>query len=296
MVSYGWWNHGTRKDQVMAVYNWYPGHMAKAKRAMTEDIKLIDIIVEIVDARAPFSTRNPDIENLGQGKERIIVLNKADLADDDVTEKWVEHFREDGIRAIALNSKDKQSFFAVRRVIDEAAAKKKEKDLKRGIKNRPVRLLVAGIPNVGKSTFINSLCKKNVAKTGNKPGVTKGKQWISISRGVDLMDTPGILWPRIEDRESQKNLALIGSMNDDAINRNELMEDLRVVLMAKASSLVNEKYGVSEEDDCMGMIEKTAVSQSMLRTGGEPDTDRAAGYLLTLFRQGGLGRITLEEP
>ena len=280
----------------MTAYNWYPGHMAKAKRAMVEDIKLIDVIVELVDARAPLSTRNPDIETLGQGKGRIIVLNKADLAEDKVTKEWIRHFEEDGLSAISLNSKDKQGFQAVRKVIDEAAAKKKERDLKRGIKNRPVRLLVAGIPNVGKSTFINSLCKKNIAKTGNKPGVTKGKQWISIGKGTDLMDTPGILWPKIEDSDSQVRLALIGSMNDEAINRDELLSELIKMLKARAGGLMAERFGIEPEDDEAGVLNKIAVRQSMIRAGGENDTKRAAGYLFTAYRSGALGRISLEEP
>ena len=280
----------------MAVYHWYPGHMAKAKRAMTEDIKLIDVIVEIVDARAPFSTRNPDIESLGQGKERIIVLNKSDLADEGVTKEWMAHFREDGLRVVPLNSKEKKGFQSVTAVIDDAATAKRERNLKRGIKNRPVRLMVCGIPNVGKSTFINSLCKRNIAKTGNKPGVTKGKQWISVRKGVDLMDTPGILWPRIDDPASQRNLALIGSMNDEAINKDELLTELLSMLKNKAEEMMRDKYGIEGSDDVEESLRKTALKMSMLRSGGEPDTVRAGEYLFTAYRGGDLGRISLEEP
>lgn len=280
----------------MAAYNWYPGHMAKARRQMSEDIGLIDIIVELVDARAPLSTRNPDIEKLGGGKGRIIVLNKADLAKPDITERWIDKYESEGIKAVALNSKDKQSFAGVKKVIDEAAAKKKERDLKRGIKNRPVRLLVAGIPNVGKSTFINSLCRKNIAKTGNKPGVTKGKQWISIGKGVELMDTPGILWPKIEDHVSQVNLAIIGSMNDEAINKDELFVELVKMLESRAEAVMSEKYGVVRGDDPALAVAKAAKELGMLRAGGEPDTKRAQEYLMNAFRSGSLGRISLEEP
>ena len=280
----------------MATYNWYPGHMAKAKRAMLEDIKLIDVIVELVDARAPFSTRNPDIEKLGYGKERIIVLNKPDLADDGITKEWTEHFGLDGLRAIALNSKEKQGFKPVFSVIDEAASKKRERDLKRGIKNRPVRLMVAGIPNVGKSTFINSLCKKNIARTGNKPGVTKGKQWISVKKDIDLMDTPGILWPRIDDPVSRRNLAFIGSMNDEAINKQELISEIISMLQDKIPDVMSNKYGIGSTDDMMGALIKVAESMSMLRSGGLPDNDRAAEYLITAYRGGELGRISLEQP
>lgn len=280
----------------MAVYHWYPGHMAKAKRAMAEDIKLIDIIVELLDARDPYSTRNPDIENMGAGKERIIVLNKADLADAGTTDRWIAYYKDKGARAIALNSKEKQGFRQVLGIIEDAASKKRERDLKRGIKNRPVRLMVCGIPNVGKSTFINSLCKRNIAKTGNKPGVTKGKQWISVMKGVDLMDTPGILWPRIDDPVSQRNLAMTGSMNDEAINRDDLIGELTSMLMEKAGNTMSERFNVSETDDTAGILQKTAEAMHMVRPGGETDTERAAAFLITEYRSGNLGRISLEEP
>jgi len=280
----------------MAHYNWYPGHMAKAKRAMTEDIKLIDIIAELLDARAPYSTRNPDIQSMGSGRERIIILNKADLADDRITREWIEHFKSEGARTIALNSREKQGFQSVVRVIDDAASVKRERDLKKGIRNRPVRLMICGIPNVGKSTFINSLCRKNIAKTGNKPGVTKGKQWISVRKGVELMDTPGILWPRIDDPGSQRNLAMIGSMNDEAINKDDLIVEIVNMLKEKARDTMTERFGISASDDTAAVLYKTAETMSMKRSGGEPDTKRAAEYLMTEYRNGGLGRISLEEP
>lgn len=280
----------------MAVYNWYPGHMAKARRAMTEDIKLIDIIVELIDARAPYSSRNPDIEKLGAGKERIIVLNKADLADPKINDSWTAFFKESGARVVALNSRDRQGFRAMLSVIDDAARKKRERDLKRGIKNRPVRLMVCGIPNVGKSTFINSLCRKNIAKTGNKPGVTKGKQWISVMKGVDLMDTPGILWPRIDDPVSQKNLAMTGSMNDEAIDRNDLIHEIVSMLKERAGDTMASRFDVNESDDTAGVLQKVALSMHMVRPGGENDTDRAASFLITEYRSGNLGRISLEQP
>ena len=280
----------------MAHYNWYPGHMAKAKRAMTEDIKLIDIIAELLDARAPYSTRNPDIQSMGSGRERIIILNKADLADDRITREWIEHFKSEGARTIALNSREKQGFQSVVRVIDDAASVKRERDLKKGIRNRPVRLMICGIPNVGKSTFINSLCRKNIAKTGNKPGVTKGKQWISVRKGVELMDTPGILWPRIDDPGSQRNLAMIGSMNDEAINKDDLIVEIVNMLKEKARDTMTERFGISASDDTAAVLYKTAEAMSMKRSGGEPDTKRAAEYLMTEYRNGGLGRISLEEP
>jgi ribosome biogenesis GTPase A len=181
-------------------------------------------------------------------------------------------------------------------VIDDAASVKRERDLKKGIRNRPVRLMICGIPNVGKSTFINSLCRKNIAKTGNKPGVTKGKQWISVRKGVELMDTPGILWPRIDDPGSQRNLAMIGSMNDEAINKDDLIVEIVNMLKEKARDTMTERFGISASDDTAAVLYKTAEAMSMKRSGGEPDTKRAAEYLMTEYRNGGLGRISLEEP
>ena len=174
---------------------WYPGHMTKAKRQMQEDIKLIDLIIELVDARVPLSSRNPDIDELGKNKARMILLNKADLADERQNRAWMEYFKEKGIYAVSIDSRNKGSMKAVSAAITEACKEKTERDRRRGIKNRPVRAMVAGIPNVGKSTFINTFAGKACAKTGNKPGVTKGKQWIRLNKSVELLDTPGILWP-----------------------------------------------------------------------------------------------------
>lgn len=178
---------------------WYPGHMTKAKRQMQEDIKLIDLIIELVDARVPLSSRNPDIDELGKNKARMILLNKADLADERQNRAWMEYFKEKGIYAVSIDSRNKGSMKAVSAAITEACKEKTERDRRRGIKNRPVRAMVAGIPNVGKSTFINTFAGKACAKTGNKPGVTKGKQWIRLNKSVELLDTPGILWPKFDE-------------------------------------------------------------------------------------------------
>ena len=181
-------------------FQWYPGHMTKAKRQMQEDIKLVDLVIELVDARIPMSSRNPDIDELGKNKARLILLNKADLADDRQLEAWMNFFKEKGYFAVRLDARSKAGMKNVQNVIMDACAEKIERDRKRGIKNRPVRAMVVGIPNVGKSTFINSFAGKACAKTGNKPGVTKGKQWIRLNKGVELLDTPGILWPKFEDQ------------------------------------------------------------------------------------------------
>ena len=175
---------------------WYPGHMTKAKRQMQEDLKLIDLIIELVDARVPLSSRNPDIDQLGQNKSRLILLNKADLADERQNETWKEYFQSKGFHVVKVDSRNGAGMKTIQNVIQEACKEKIERDRRRGIKNRPIRAMVAGIPNVGKSTFINTFAGKACAKTGNRPGVTKGKQWIRLNKNVELLDTPGILWPK----------------------------------------------------------------------------------------------------
>ena len=203
-------------------FQWYPGHMTKAKRQMQEDIKLIDLVIELVDARIPLSSRNPDIDELGKNKYRLILMNKADLADRKATEQWSAFFKKKGYYVVSLDARSKNGMKSITDIIMEACKEKMERDRKRGIKNRPVRAMVVGIPNVGKSTFINSYAGKACAKTGNKPGVTKGKQWIRLSKSVELLDTPGILWPKFEDQKVGLRLALIGSIRDEILNTDEL--------------------------------------------------------------------------
>ena len=201
------------------VYQWYPGHMTKARRAMQEDIKLIDLIIELVDARCPQSSRNPDIDEMGKNKARLILLNKSDLSDPAANRAWTAYFESLGFAVLEINARSGAGMKAIQGKVQEACREKIERDRKRGILNRPVRAMVAGIPNVGKSTFINSFAGKACAKTGNKPGVTKGKQWIRLNKGLELLDTPGILWPKFEDQAVGERLALIGSMNDEILNR-----------------------------------------------------------------------------
>ena len=211
-------------------FQWYPGHMTKAKRQMQEDIKLIDLVIELVDARIPLSSRNPDIDELGKQKARLILMNKADLASNEQTGKWSEYFREKGFYVVKLDARSKAGMKAINDVIMEACKEKIERDRRRGIKNRPVRAMVVGIPNVGKSTFINTYAGKACAKTGNKPGVTKGKQWIRLNKNVELLDTPGILWPKFEDQTVGLRLALIGSIKDEILNIDELSLELICIL------------------------------------------------------------------
>ena len=200
--------------------NWYPGHMTKAKRMMEENIKLIDLVIELVDARVPMSSRNPEIDQLGRNKSRIILLNKADLADPKWNEAWAEFFKNRGMLVQEINSKTGAGIKSIQQLVQSACREKIERDRKRGILNRPVRAMVVGIPNVGKSTFINALAGKACTKTGNKPGVTKGKQWIRLNKGLELLDTPGILWPKFEDQKVGERLAMIGSINDEILHHN----------------------------------------------------------------------------
>ena len=199
-------------------YHWYPGHMTKAVRQMKEDIKLIDLVIELLDARIPLSSRNPDIDDLGKNKARLVLLNKSDLADETDNNKWIQYFKDKGIIALKINSKNKQGIKEINNAVQIACKEKIERDKKRGIINRPVRAMVVGIPNVGKSTFINAYAGRAAAKTGNKPGVTKGKQWIKLNKNLELLDTPGILWPKFDDQTIGMHLAFIGSMNDNVLD------------------------------------------------------------------------------
>ena len=277
-------------------FQWYPGHMTKAKRMMQENIKLIDLVIELVDARIPVSSRNPDIDELGKNKSRMILLNKADLAEDKWNDAWAEYFREKGFFVVKLNSKKGGGLKSIQGVIQEACKEKMERDRKRGILNRPVRAMVVGIPNVGKSTFINALAGKACAKTGNKPGVTKGKQWIRLNKQVELLDTPGILWPKIEDQKVGLRLAFIGSIKDEILNTEELAAELIKFLNANYPGVLEEKYSVEPSDDAYVMLAGIARSRNCLLKGSELDTEKAALLLLDDFRNGKLGRLTLEYP
>ena len=277
---------------------WYPGHMTKAKRAMKEDLKLIDLVIELVDARVPLSSRNPDIDDLGAGKARIVLLNKADLADEALNRRWAQWFTERGMHVVKIDARNKGTLKQIQAVVQEACKEKIERDRKRGILNRPIRAMVVGIPNVGKSTFINSFAGKACAKTGNKPGVTKGNQWIRLNKTLELLDTPGILWPKFEDQQVGLKLALIGSINDEILNRDELALELVSFLNRRYPGVLAERYQLENAGDCdtTQVLERVARQRSCLAKGGELDLPKAARLLLDDFRSGRLGRITLEEP
>ncbi len=234
-------NHIDDKIKSYAI-QWYPGHMTKAKRMMQENISLIDLIIELVDARAPISSRNPDIDELGKNKSRIILLNKSDLADARANKEWMDYFRKKGFHVVEINAKNGSGVKSIHAAVQEACKEKLERDRKRGIINRPVRAMVVGIPNVGKSTFINAFAGKACAKTGNKPGVTKGKQWIKLNKGLELLDTPGILWHKFENQEIGLKLAFIGSINDEILLTEELALELIRHLMLRYGKNVAERY------------------------------------------------------
>lgn len=275
---------------------WYPGHMTKAKRMMQEDIKLIDIVIELLDARVPFASRNPDIDSLANNKFRLVLLNKCDLADEEVTAKWKAYFKEKGITAVTINARDGQGMKVITAKVQEACKEKIERDRRRGILNRPIRAMIVGIPNVGKSTFINSYAKKACTKVGNKPGVTKGKQWIRINKNVELLDTPGILWPKFEDELVGEHLAFIGSINDEILQKTELSCQLIAFLKEQYPGILAERYQVREDSEAAAVLEEIAQKRGCLLKGKELDYEKAAGIILEEFRNGRLGRISVEQP
>jgi ribosome biogenesis GTPase A len=283
-------------------FQWYPGHMAKAKKMMQEDMKLIDVVIELVDARIPLSSKNPDIDALAKNKSRVILLNKSDMADQRYNNAWKDYFEKKGYYVSLVNSKSGAGVKQVQDIVNKACEAKIERDRRRGIQNRPVRAMIVGIPNVGKSTFINSFVGKASTKTGNKPGVTKGKQWIRLNKLTELLDTPGILWPKFEDQMVGLRLALIGSINDNIIDTTTMSLELILILSRYYPEVLTNRYGVEitseaeTQKDALEILEAMAIKRSCLLKGGLPDIDRAAAFLIDDFRSTKLGNITLEFP
>lgn len=275
---------------------WYPGHMTKAKRMMQENIKLIDVVIELVDARIPLSSKNPDIDELARNKSRIVLLNKYDLADDSKTQAWKKWYEDQGAFVTLVNSKSGQGVKNVTAIVQEACKEKIERDRKRGIINRPVRAMIVGIPNVGKSTFINSFAGKACTKTGNKPGVTKGKQWIRLNKNVELLDTPGILWPKFEDQEVGIKLALIGSIREEILNITELSYILIKYLLENYPKVLQDRYDIEECSDVVKVLEGIAIKRGCKSKGDTLDLDKASSIIVDDFRTGKIGRISLEIP
>ncbi len=275
-------------------YQWYPGHMTKAIRQMREDIKLVDLVIELLDARIPLSSRNPDIDDLGQNKARLVILNKFDLADESQNSLWEKHFKDKGYTVLKVDSRNNSLAKTVDKAIEIACKEKIEANKNKGI-NRPIRAMVVGIPNVGKSTFINSYAKRSVAKTGNKPGVTKGKQWIKIGKNLELLDTPGILWPKFDDEQIGLNLALVGSMNDNNLDAAELTFQFIKLTRENYPDILKNRFNIDGNEDIVEEMYQVADIRNCKLPGNKLDLDKASKIILDEFRSGKLGRITLDR-
>ena len=278
--------------------NWYPGHMAKSRRLMSGDLKNIDAVCEILDARIPLASRNPELNKLCRDKRRIIVLNRADQADPDITSSWENYYSSRGFTVISTDS-EKGGFTkdfenAVKKCCADLIARNEAK----GQTGKMMRLMIVGIPNVGKSSFINRLLGKKSAVAANKPGVTRGNQWYSLPGAFDFMDTPGLLWPKIESDEIGYNLAFTGTIRDEILDLEDLACRLLSKLMESYRERIVNRYSItlSEDDSTYDILQKIAFARSLVLKGNEPDTERAAKMLLTEFRSGKLGRLTLEKP
>ena len=274
---------------------WYPGHMAKARRQLIENLKLIDVVVEIVDARAPRATRNPDFDDLFREKKRVVLLNKSDLASPSETKNWIAAYRAQDISAIEFVATNSAKKKAALDLIQKAAEEKIQKSLEKGIK-KTVRVMVVGIPNVGKSTFINRIAGMNRAIVGDKPGVTKGQQWVKITPYLELMDTPGLLWPKLEDPQLARHVAYIGSIKDDIMDIEELAALLLSDLMKVCPDELIARYKKLERDMTPEeLLEGVCCSRGFMMGGGNFDTERAAKIVLDEFRGGKIARVTLDK-
>ncbi len=277
--------------------NWYPGHMAKTKKQLIEDLKLIDIVVEVIDARIPEASINPDIQEYIKEKTKIIVLNKADLADENITQKWIQMYKAQGINAIAVEANSGKNMQAVVNKIKEEYQKIKEKYIQKGRIGKAIRVMVIGIPNVGKSTFINSLAKRSTTKVGNKPGVTKQKQWIKIDNNIEIMDTPGMLWPRLDNKEYAMHLAFCGTIGESAIDNEEIAYYLLEYLLNNYPQTIEERYNIDTKNkETMEILEEIARKRGAIISGGNINMQKISDIILNEFRSGKLGRITIEIP
>ena len=281
-------------------FQWYPGHMTKARRAMQEDIKLIDVIIELVDSRVPYSSKNPDIDTLANGKSRILLMNKYDLADNKVTDQWIKYYEDKGYFVAKVNSKNGKGVRAVNDVIQKACKEKIERDRKRGIINRPIRAMIVGIPNVGKSSFINKIGKQIKAKVEDRPGVTRGNQWYTIAKDLEMLDTPGILWPKFYDERVGQHLAFTGAIKDNILDIELLAVDLLESFKKDTPDEFLERFKITkdilDENDGYELLQIIGRKRGMVISGGEIDTLRASTMLLDEYRNGKFGKITLEFP
>lgn len=277
---------------------WYPGHMTKTRRQIQADMKLVDLVVEIIDARIPISSRNPDIDEIVGDKPRLIILNRADQADPAMNKVWGDWFRNRGSWVLETNARDGKGVNQFSGAIKSALKDKIEQWKAKGLVGRPVRAMVVGVPNVGKSTFINQVAKKKSAKAGNKPGVTRGKQWVNVDPGLDLLDTPGILWPKFEDETTGMHLAFTGAVKDEIMDLETLACHLMEILGQRYPQALTARYKVEPEPGLAGweLLELCGRKRGFLISGGEVDTERMARVLLEEYRSGKLGNFTLETP
>ena len=278
--------------------HWFPGHMMKTLRLMEKEVKNVDVVIVLLDSRIPYSSQNPEIEQIIKNKNRIYILNKQDLADPEITARWIKHFRDKGTGAIALNSKTGRNFGAVRAQIEKELKDLLERRQQRGIEGAKIRAMLCGIPNVGKSTFINGFAGEQRAKAADKPGVTRGKQWITVEN-FELLDMPGVLWRKFENNNVASNLAFIGSIKDDILDIETLAMSLIDQLRNIYPEMLMERYKLTESDlemDTYDILRKIARKRGMLLPGNEENTERAAIMLCDEFRSSKLGKITLERP
>ena len=286
--------------------NWYPGHMLKTKKQIIEDIKLIDIVIEILDARIPISSRNPDIQRIIENKKKIIILNKSDLADENQTKKWVDNFKQKGIIAIIADANLGKGIKEILKQIEIIMAEDMKKAAEKGRIKRNIRVMILGIPNVGKSSLINRLCNKKSTVVGNRPGVTKQKQWVRIANNIELLDTPGVLWPKFEDEKVALNLSYTGSIKDEVLDIVEVAFKLLVFLNKNYKENLVSRYGLEasdfeeiksedENDEIYSLLKLIGKKRGAVVSGGEIDDEKTANILLNDFRSGKLGKITLER-
>ena len=286
--------------------NWYPGHMLKTKKQIIEDLKLIDVVVELLDARIPKSSRNPDIQRIVQNKKRIVLLNKSDLAEEKETKKWIEYYKNNNTTAIACDANLGKGMKEILKQIDNAMEEEMQKAASKGRIKRNSRIMILGIPNVGKSSLINRLCNKKSAVVGNRPGVTKQKQWVRIDNNIELLDTPGVLWPKFEDENVALNLAYTGSIKDEVLETIEVSFKLLIYLYNNYKSNLLERYKITEgeleqinsEDEnekIYNLMKLIGKKRGAVVSGGEINDEKTAKIILNDFRSGKLGRITLEK-
>ncbi len=277
---------------------WFPGHMARTRRKLKESLALVDMVIEVIDARIPRSSRNPELDSLAAGKPRLLIMNKADMADDNATRQWVAHFQKQGYYVLPADCKTGKGLNKLDAVMNEALAEQREKWKQKGMGGRPISAMVVGIPNVGKSTFINRMAKSSRAKTEDRPGVTRGNQWFTLPSGAQLLDTPGVLWPKFDDQQVALRLAFTGAIRDQILDVEELACDLVMLLATHYRPFLLERYKLSEPlpESAYELLETIGRKRGMLIAKGEVDTLRAANMLLDEYRSGKCGHITLEHP